>query len=348
MRTLRRRLLPLLLASASVGAVTVLLPPALAAFGLLPWSQALILSGIILLGAAACALGGGLLLVRRSVRQLATEVRTHTRAVTEAVAAERLEIAEANADLAQVRAGLERIEGEVLPKQRRMFKRDLLEQGRQDYEQQVAWSELREHLDTATFMPPLRGWAASPDLVRLIVRHIDRLRPELVVECGSGSSSIWMGYALRRHGRGRVVAIEHEAQFAEQTRALIAEHGLDDVVEVRLAPLVEAEPGTITDTGFRDKGAASRWYDTSAFADLEGIGLLLVDGPPESTGRQARYPALPAFWPYLADDAVIILDDTVRKDERALGKRWLEEYPELLRVEEPAEKGAHVFSRKGA
>ncbi|MBE3002437.1 class I SAM-dependent methyltransferase [Nocardiopsis sp. HNM0947] len=348
MRTLRRRLLPLLLASASVGAVMVLLPPALAAFGLLPWSQALILSGVILLGAAACALAGGLLLVRRSVRQLATEVRTHTRAVTEAVAAERLEIAEANADLEQVRAGLERIEGEVLPKQRRQFKRDLLDQGRKDYEQQVAWSELREHLDTATFMPPLRGWAASPDLVRLIVRHIDRLRPELVVECGSGSSSIWMGYALRRQGRGRVVAIEHDAHYAEQTRALIAEHGLDDVVEVRLAPLVEAEPGTVTDTGLRDKGAVPRWYDTSAFADLDDIGLLLVDGPPESTGRQARYPALPAFWPYLADDAVIILDDTSRKDERALGRRWLEEYPELLRVEEPAEKGAHVFSRKGA
>lgn len=348
MRSLRRRLLPLLLTAASVGAVMVLIPPTLAALGLLSWPQALIMSGLVLLGGAVCGLGAGLLLIRRAVHALSAEVRTHTRTVTETVAAERLEIAEATEDLGEIHATVERLENQVLPRQRRQIRRDMLEQGRDNYEQHVAWTELREHLDTHTFMPSLRGWAASPDLMRLVVRHIDRLQPGLVVECGSGASSIWMGYALRRHGRGRVVAIEHEVDYAEQTRAMVTEHGLDDVVEVRLAPLVEIAPTSLTDPDGEEFTTADRWYDTSALSDLDGIGLLLVDGPPASTGRQARYPALPTFWPNLADDAVIVLDDTTRKDERALGERWLEEYPELRRIEEPAEKGAHVFSRKGA
>lgn len=348
MRSLRRRLLPPLITVLSAGAVAVLIPPTLSAFGLLPWPQALVLSGLVLLGGAVCGLGAGLMLSHRAVHALAEEVRTHTRTITETVAAERLEIAEATEDLSEVRATVERLEGQVLPRQRRQIRRDMLTQGRDDYEQHVAWTELREHVGAATFMPSLRGWAASPDLVRLVVRHIDRLHPGLVVECGSGASSIWMGYALRRHGRGRVVAIEHEAHYAEQTRAMVAEHGLNDVVEVRLAPLVEVDPAALTDPAGEGFTTADRWYDTSALSDLDGIGLLLVDGPPASTGRQVRYPALPTFWPNLADDAVIILDDTTRKDERALGERWLEEYPELRRIEEPAEKGAHVFSRKGA
>ncbi|WP_017578471.1 class I SAM-dependent methyltransferase [Nocardiopsis kunsanensis] len=348
MRSLRRRLLPFLLTAASVGAVTVLIPPALAALGLLPWPQALVLSGLVLLGGAVCGLAAGLLLVRRAVHTLSVEVRTHTRVVTETVAAERLEIAEATEALSEVRATVGRLEGQALPRQRCQIRQDLVAQDRDNFEQHVAWTELREHLDVPAFMPSLRGWAASPDLMRLVVRHIDRLQPGLVVECGSGASSIWMGYALRRQGRGRVVAIEHEVHYAEQTRAMVAEHGLDDVVEVRLAPLVEIDPSSLTGSDGEEFTTADRWYDTSALSDLDGIGLLLVDGPPESTGRQARYQALPTFWPNLADDAVIVLDDTNRKDERALGERWLEEYPELRRAEEPAEKGAHVFSRKGA
>ncbi|QRN79239.1 MAG: class I SAM-dependent methyltransferase, partial [Nocardiopsis sp. BM-2018] len=85
----------------------------------------------------------------------------------------------------------------------------------------------------------------------------------------------------------------------------------------------------------------------SRLGDLKRIGLLFVDGPPQATGAQARYPAVPALLSHCTDDAVIVLDDADRPDERALGDRWIAEH-RLHRTEEPAEKGAHVFTRQTA
>jgi hypothetical protein len=125
----------------------------------------------------------------------------------------------------------------------------------------------------------------------------------------------------------------------------VAAHGLDDLVEVRHAPLTEVK------TEFSGAGedgpveSAPHWYDLSRLDDLDRIGLLFVDGPPQATGEQARYPAVPALLPRCTADAVVVLDDADRPDERALGDRWVAEH-HLRRTEEPAEKGAHVFVRQ--
>lgn len=207
------------------------------------------------------------------------------------------------------------------------------------YEQLIAWTELREHLDpAAAFMPPLRDWAASPDVLRVLVRYIDEMRPALVVECGSGSSSVWLGYAMQRID-GRVVALEHDADYAERTRRLVDEHDLGAVVEVRLAPLEpwNADPD--------DQDAPSQpWYAASALADLEGIGLVFVDGPPAATGPHARYPAVPALLARCVPGARFVLDDAARDEERELGERWLAEFPTLGFERLAAEKGLDVFT----
>ncbi|MFC4561629.1 class I SAM-dependent methyltransferase [Nocardiopsis mangrovi] len=211
-------------------------------------------------------------------------------------------------------------------------------QGRADYEQQVAWQELRDYLKPGPFMPALRDWAASPDILRLLVEQIRDRAPKLVVECGSGASSVWLGYALRRAGSGRLVAIEHDERYAALSRDLVAAHGLSDIVEVRLAPLRDWSPqGDGTD--------AQRWYDVDALADLKGIDLLFVDGPPARTGPQARYPAVPVLLPRCSTDAVVVIDDTIRTDEQEIGDRWVAEHPDLRRVRRVAlEKGADVFT----
>ncbi|WP_150242233.1 class I SAM-dependent methyltransferase [Nocardiopsis quinghaiensis] len=348
MRSLRSRLRPILVTGAVAGVAVLCVPAALGVSGVIGWADVVTLTLLGLLCAAVGALGLGVLLLSRRMgalsRSVTTAVDAHGRRITEAFGQDRLENVRA---LEGVRERFVHLQEHTLPRMNREIRNAVTVQGRNDYEQQVAWTELREHLDTAAFMPPLRGWAASPDVLRVLVRHIDRLRPELVVECGSGASSVWIGYALRRAGGGRLVAFEHDARYAELSRELVAAHGLDDVVEIRHAPLTGTAGTTVTVDGQR-LPTADRWYDTSAFADLEGIGLVFVDGPPKATGLQARYPAVPVLLPRCTEDVVIVLDDAARTDERGLGDRWLDEYPELHRTEEAAEKGAHVFSRKGA
>jgi len=187
-------------------------------------------------------------------------------------------------------------------------------------------------------MPSSGDFALNPtELLDLL--HLVRLRqPRLVVELGSGTSSVWLGYALEQHG-GRLVTLDHDADYARRTRAMLAAHGLTAVAEVREAPLRE----------LTTNGKTYQWYDVDQLTDLNGIDLLLVDGPPEATGPDARYPALTVLAGRLAGTATVVLDDANRPDERDAVRRWTEEVPGL--TEEQRLIGRHAvlaYSRTGA
>ncbi|WP_116947253.1 class I SAM-dependent methyltransferase [Jiangella endophytica] len=207
----------------------------------------------------------------------------------------------------------------------------------QTYWQIEALLDLRTMLQPRALMPPLRDWAASPDVLRWLAEYVLSRRPELIVECGSGASSLVLGYAAQKAGRGRVVALEHDAAFAEVSARRVADHGLQDVVEVRHAPLA---PWAGPDE--RDWN----WYDLDSVKDLDGIGLVFVDGPPAGTGPLARYPALPVLLPHCADEVTFVLDDTIRPDEVEVSGRWLQERPEFVRQQLRADKGMHVLTRR--
>ena len=207
----------------------------------------------------------------------------------------------------------------------------------QTYRQIEALLDLRTMLQPRALMPPLRDWAASPDVLRWLAEYVVSRHPELVVECGSGASSLVLGYAVQMAGYGRVVALEHNDHYAEVTARRVADHGLQDVVEVRHAPLT---PWAGPDE------REWNWYDLTAVRDLEGIGLVFVDGPPAGTGPLSRYPALPVLLPHCADEVTFVLDDTIRPDEVEVSGRWMQECPEFVRQQLRADKGMHVLTRR--
>lgn len=164
-------------------------------------------------------------------------------------------------------------------------------------------------------IPPLRGWAASPDVLAYLLREVGADR-HTIVEIGSGSSTAILGRALARRGTGgHVHALEHHASFAEKTRALVRAMGAVEYASVHHGELTEHEIGSET----------FRWYDRSAWEDLRDIDLLFVDGPPGDTGELARYPAVPLLRGRLAPGCLIVLDDAGRADERAVADRWAQE-----------------------
>jgi predicted O-methyltransferase YrrM len=188
--------------------------------------------------------------------------------------------------------------------------------------------------------PNLSGWAASPDVMLMLANELVALRPHTVLECGSGASTVWLGLVARELGlNSRIVALEHDEDFAEATRRELERHGLEEVAEVRTAPLRAAESLP------RHK---TPWYDEDAVRDLQNIGLVFVDGPPGTTGPMARFPVVPLLRDQLADDCVLFLDDVGRDDEREVADSWLGLLPDF-RVEEPeADRGVIVFRREGA
>jgi hypothetical protein len=156
-------------------------------------------------------------------------------------------------------------------------------------------------------------WAAAPDLVLATVKAVRQLRPSLVVECGSGWSTLWLALAARRFGLlNRVVALEHAAKYARQTQKLLDAHDASSFADVRLAPLEALELD----------GRSWPWYSRAAWEDLTGCGVLLVDGPPGKSTPHARFPAVPALSTRLEHRVVIALDDARRRNEREIVEAW--------------------------
>jgi len=207
---------------------------------------------------------------------------------------------------------------------------------RQTFRQLEALQNLNAVLPTSDVLPATRGWAASPDLLVVLVDLVISERPSLVVECGSGASTLWLALAMRRFGiDGRIIALDHDPVFGGKTRDLLARHDVGDLAEVRDAPL----------ESFSLDGETYPWYARRAWEDLIGIDLLFVDGPPATTGHQARYPALPLLGGALSPVATAVLDDLVVPDMQKVLRLWLDAYPDFSSEILPLEKQAAVLRR---
>ena len=163
-------------------------------------------------------------------------------------------------------------------------------------------------------LPLMGGWALSPRGMLQAIDLVTRPNVSLALECGSGTSTLFLARALQLKGSGKLIALEHMAEFLEPTLEALKQHGLDGVAEVRHAPLAEVEID----------GGTYLWYEGSSISDLTDIDLLIVDGPPGSTGTRARFPAYPLLSERLAPSALILVDDLQRSDERAVVDAWLE------------------------
>jgi predicted O-methyltransferase YrrM len=207
---------------------------------------------------------------------------------------------------------------------------------KQTFRQLEALQNLSDVLPANDVLPATRGWAASPDLLAVLVDLVVAERPSLVVECGSGASTLWLALAMRRFEiDGRIVALDHDPVFGGKTRDLLARHDVGDLAEVRDAPL----------ESFSLDGETYSWYARRAWEDLTGIDLLFVDGPPATTGHLARYPALPLLSGSLSPVTTAVLDDLVVPDMQKVLRLWLDAYPDFGSEILPLEKQAAVLRR---
>jgi predicted O-methyltransferase YrrM len=184
-------------------------------------------------------------------------------------------------------------------------------------------------------LPETRGWAASPDFLRLVYSLIRKKKPRLVVELGSGSSTIVSGYALQQNGSGRVVSFEHLERFARQNRREVSFHGLEEQCEILEAPL---------ETYDLDEGSW-KWYSLESFDPESPIDLVIIDGPPGQIQDESRYPALPLLSKWMSEEALLILDDGDREDESQIASSW-EEISGMSKEFVSTEKGAFIIGRK--
>lgn len=179
-------------------------------------------------------------------------------------------------------------------------------------------------------LPPTRGWAASPDFLRLLTKFVLESHPKSVVECSSGLSTLVLAACLKMRGDGHVFSLEHDPEFAEKTRNLIQLHGLETWATVIDAPLKE-----LSLPGWR-----GQWYDIAGLPPDVVIDMLVIDGPPHTTAHMARYPALPVMINRMKPGTIVLLDDADRDSEQKAGALWQRDLPNFAVIHGlKAEKG---------
>jgi predicted O-methyltransferase YrrM len=182
-------------------------------------------------------------------------------------------------------------------------------------------------------IPYTPKWSADADFIQIIIDACLEMKPSLVLECGSGLTTLFMARCCQLNGHGKVISLEDGQAFAEKTWQYIEQYALQDYVLLIHTPL---------QLGVYD-GTEYNWYKADEIPDGE-IDLLVIDGPSGFCAKHARYPALPVCYPYLARDSRVFLDDAARPEEREIVAMWLANYPDLTHQFEETSRGCSLFT----
>ena len=185
--------------------------------------------------------------------------------------------------------------------------------------------------------PSMSRWTAYPDLAETIVRECMKNKPSLVVELGSGISTLITAYTLEQHGENEahIISLDHSEEYAKKTQDLLKSHKLESKAKVLHSPL---SPTQIDNKAYS-------WYSLDGLTTKDTIDLLIVDGPPVKTNQLARYPALPLLFSRLSKDCVVILDDAARRSEQQAVSQWLKEFPGFKHEYIANKKGLSILRR---
>jgi predicted O-methyltransferase YrrM len=174
------------------------------------------------------------------------------------------------------------------------------------------------------------------DTLRFLGMLVLWKRPLHIFEFGSGLSTLFLArlqQALGVASTPALISIDHSQRYLGETRRSL---GGDHSVLLLHAPLAVTElHGRVFTTYHPD-------YTRQIPADVK-FDLVLIDGPPAF--RYGREAPLYHLAPWLAPDALILLDDANREPEQEALRNWSTTWPMGFSVElfPDLKKGLAVF-----
>ena len=207
----------------------------------------------------------------------------------------------------------------------------------QHYYQTEALLTINKLADIQHPIAKTRGWAGSPDFIKIIFEAVLKHKPNLILELGSGVSTLYTGNLIKsKQLNSRILSLDHEPTFAKVTRENCDLHKIQSIASIQ----------DCTIKTHHINGKEWLWYDTENISlEAQSVGILVVDGPPTFLQKQSRYPALPILLPYLKNEAIIIVDDYSRADDFQVIERWCKEFSEVKLLQElkDSDKGTAIL-----
>lgn len=179
--------------------------------------------------------------------------------------------------------------------------------------------DLRLTIDDAVSAPEVRElfrdeppttWALDPRTIDLLWKRLEHDRPQAVIECGAGTSTLLLAKhaSLTSVEAPFVISLEQDAAYARDVEGRLARQGLERYASIVHAPLDEQARYIIDPSRIE-----------SALGDRRAKWIV-VDGPSGPEGCRAH--TLPMLARFCAPGARWFLDDAFRDGEIETLKEW--------------------------
>ncbi len=157
-----------------------------------------------------------------------------------------------------------------------------------------------------------------------ILQQIELHKPAHVLDVGSGTSTILLAAMSEKMGF-KVTSLENLPGTVSYLADFVGQHNIGSHL-------------TIHQCGFKSynysNGDSYRWYNIDMSKNADTFDFVIIDGPMGSiVGRNG---AIPQIASHLAEDHLIILDDSQRDHEQACVMEWRRHFPNI-EVEYPKE-----------
>jgi len=194
------------------------------------------------------------------------------------------------------------------------------------------YQQLQKELSFESELPVTVDWSAAPDFLFLIKEYAQKTKPQTIVECSSGLTTLTLAKCCQLNGQGQVYSLENGEEYVEQSRNNLIAFNLEEHARVIHAPLSSI---LIEDKQYD-------WYSLSELPEQK-IDMLVIDGPPGFIQKHSRFPAIPLLFEHLADNSIVFLDDAAREEEKELVTMWVEQYPEIEHEYVETERGCSIL-----
>ena len=194
------------------------------------------------------------------------------------------------------------------------------------------YSQIQKDLGLEQELPITKDWSAAADFLELIKNHCRKEKPQTIVECSSGATTIVLAKCCEINKQGKVFSLENGEEYAINTRNNVKDLALEKYADVIHAPLETIEVN----------GESYQWYESKNLS-VKKIDMLVIDGPPGFIQRHSRLPALPLLFDRMADKSIVFLDDAARDEEKEIVKMWLGISPGFSHEFVELERGCSVL-----
>jgi predicted O-methyltransferase YrrM len=177
---------------------------------------------------------------------------------------------------------------------------------------------------SAVSFPSQNEWALPVDEQRFLASLVTHLKPQHILELGSGTSTLVLARASSQLSAPCcITSVEHDPDFRESTiRELADQRKAGCPITLQFAPLVLR--------GYGGKLLPVYRLRRHRFASPRPADLVLIDGPPAALG--GREGTLYQILDFARSGTLVLLDDANRSEERAVLSRWQDNLGDAIEV----------------